>query len=104
MEDRHLQALADRIAGEVLALQMRSNKLVRYGRVGAPVAAAALIAGGIVATGGVMRRMGSHPDPHRVERLYALTVAVDRDRARAERRSRLCTARCARPSTIGGPG
>jgi hypothetical protein len=85
MEERHLQALADRIAGEVLALQMRSNKLVRYGegRSG-PVAAAALIAGGIVATGGVMRRMGSHPDPHRVERLYALTVAVDRDRAHAD--------------------
>ena len=48
------------------------------------MAAAALIAGGIVATGGVMRRFGSHPDPHRVERLYALAVAVDRDRAHAD--------------------
>jgi hypothetical protein len=85
VEERHLQALADRIAGEVRALQMRSNKLIRYGmgRSG-PVAAAALIAGGIAATGGVMRRFGSHSDPHRVERLYALAVAVDRDRAHAD--------------------
>jgi len=85
VEARHLGALADRIAGEVLAWQLRPNKLLRYGegRSG-PVAAAALITGGIVATGGVMRRIGSHPDPHKVERLYALAVAVDRDRAHAD--------------------
>jgi hypothetical protein len=85
VEERHLQALADRIAGDVLALQLRSNKLTRYGEGhSGAVASAALMAGGIVATCGVLRRMTGHPDVLRAERLYALSVGVDRDRAHAD--------------------
>ena len=85
VNDEQVQVLADRIASEVLAAQLRPNNLTRYGesRSGA-LATAAVLAGTAIAAGGVYRRMVSHTDLLGTERLYAQTVAVDRDRAHAD--------------------
>lgn len=85
VDDEQLQALADRLANEVLATQLRPNALTRYGkdRHGA-FATAVVIAGTVAAAGGVLRRMVSQTDLLATERLYAQTVAVDRDRAHAD--------------------
>jgi hypothetical protein len=88
VDDEQLKALADRLASEVLATQLRPNALIRYGeaRRGA-LATAAVLAGTVAAVGGVFRRgvvMVSQTDVLGTERLYAQTVAVDRDRAHAD--------------------
>jgi hypothetical protein len=85
VDDEQLQALADRLADEVLATQPRSNALTRYGkdRCGA-LATAADVVGTAIATGGIIRRAISLPDSLATERLYAQTVAVDRDRAHVD--------------------
>jgi hypothetical protein len=77
--------LADRLATDVLAAQLRPNSLTRYGetRSGA-FATAAVFVGMLVAGGGVMRRLSSNTDPLAAERLYAQTLGVDRDRAHAD--------------------
>jgi len=84
VNDEHVQALADRLAREVLAAQMRPNTLSRYGetRNGA-LAMAATLAGAAIACVGVYRRV-THTDLFGAERLYAQTVDVDRDRAHAD--------------------
>ena len=86
MDETQAQALADRIADHVLDSQLRPNPLTRYGkgRSGALAEAADLI-GTAVAASGVARRLYSRrTDPLGAERLYARSVAVDRDRAHAD--------------------
>jgi hypothetical protein len=85
VDDKHVQVLADRIASGALASHPRLNALIRWGdrRGGGALAVAAVLIGGVIATGGVYRRV-THSDVSEVERLYAQTAAVDRDRAHAD--------------------
>lgn len=85
VDDAQLQVLADRLGTDVLAGQLRPNRLTRYGepRSGA-FATAAVFVGELVAGVGAIRRLASNTDPLAVERLYAKTLGVDRDRANAD--------------------
>jgi hypothetical protein len=85
VDDEQLQVLADRLASDVLAAQVRPNALMRYGedRRGA-LATAAELAGEFAALVALVRRVVRQTDPLGAERLYAETVAVDRDQAHAD--------------------
>jgi hypothetical protein len=85
VDDEQLQMLADRLASDVLAAQVRSNALMRFGedRRGA-LATAAVLAGAFAAQVALFRRVVRQTDWLGAERLYAQTVAVDRDRAHAD--------------------
>jgi hypothetical protein len=84
VHDEHVQALADRLAREVLAARLRPNSLTRYGETrDGVVATTAFLAGTLVATVGVYRRV-THTDLFGTERLYAQTIDMDRDRAHAD--------------------
>ena len=74
VDDAQIQVLADRLASDVPAGQLRPNWLWRYGdaRSGA-LATAAVFAGVLVAGGGVIRRLASNTDPLAAGRLYAQT-------------------------------
>ena len=78
VNDEHFQLLADRLAGEVVAGQLRPNTLTRYGesRSGGALATAAAVAGAVIAACGVYRRVVSHTDLLWTERLFAQSVAV----------------------------
>lgn len=85
VQDEQLQVVAERIASDMIAIQPRANDLMRWGdsRSGA-LAMAAVMTGTLFATVGVYRRVTRHSDVVGVERLYARTVGVDRDRADAD--------------------
>ena len=84
VDDEHVQVLADRIASEALAAHPRPNALIRYGeRRGGLLGAAVAFPGAMIESWGVYRRVVS-TDVVKTERLYAQTVAVDRDRAHAD--------------------
>lgn len=85
VNDEQVQMLGYRIASDVLAAQLRPNMLTRYGDSRSGVLATiAVIAGTVAATVGLYRRAVGHGDLLETERLYAHTVAVDRDRAHAD--------------------
>jgi hypothetical protein len=85
VDDEQLHVLADRIATDVLARLPRSNTLLRYGESRSGALATAAVFAGIAIAGVSAFRWGiSITDPFATERLYAQTVAVDRDRAHSD--------------------
>jgi len=85
VQEQDLQVVADRIASGVVAMQPRLNNLMRWGdsRSGA-LAMAAVMTGSLIEAVALYRRVTRHSDVVGVERLYAGTVGVDRDRADAD--------------------
>jgi hypothetical protein len=85
VDDAQLQVLAEQLATDVLAGQLRPNRLTRYGETrSSALANVAVFAGTPVAAGRVCRRIFSNTDPLGAERFYAKTVTVDRSRAHAD--------------------
>lgn len=77
VQEQHLQVVADRMAGDVLAIQLRSNDLIRWGnsRSGA-LAMAAVMTGSLIAAVGVYRRMTRHDKADEVAELLADHLAA----------------------------
>ncbi len=84
VDDEYVQVLADQIASDALAAHPPCNALIRYGeRKGGLLGAAVAFPGAMIESWAVYRRVVS-TDVVKTERLYAQTVAVDRDRAHAD--------------------